>query len=510
MSDYEKPNLSIPLANSYNERGINGYTSTITSGIDQRKLNLIYEPVNNAITGRSTLYTTKRPGIAVSVNALGSLSSGVGAIPYLMTSLLGTPPSTTNSPCSIDKTPSSGRFTSNFGAGTFTIFTESAGAGYYPTYVDTTLISGVRNVVVQFRDQSAWTVGPSRTWYSTNLTSWTEITDSVFTALTLAGKIEHLGGFAFVMGADNYIYNSDLNSISSWPANNRIQKSIQTDIAAGLAKLGGVLLSFGRESVEGWINNGNPSGSVLASRPDLATNIGLAMNAGGTTDTRHYSAVESKILYFLGTQTGPGAAVSLFAFNGQSFEKVSTPFIDKILSNQVARHVQRFDVLGRVAIAISMSATSDTPQRWLMYFPVWKEWFEWTSTFIQPVSEGANYLGIGGSQYFNSAGGLFVSNGWTDAVSASYGMAVQFMLPKTSNGRKFMSWAAVEADTVNASLLVEASDNDYSSFATIGIIDLNSRAKRIDRLGSYQNRAIRLSNSENKEIRLEKFLARIK
>ena len=63
MAQLDKPNLVIPLANTYNERGIAGSTNTITNSIDQRKVNCVYDNSANHVTGSQTLRMVKRPGV---------------------------------------------------------------------------------------------------------------------------------------------------------------------------------------------------------------------------------------------------------------------------------------------------------------------------------------------------------------------------------------------------------------------------------------------------------------
>src|SRR6267154_4093948 len=61
----DEPNLVIPLATSYNERGVAGYTHTVTNSEDQRKINCCYEIVKNSATGKGTLTLSKRPGVTI-------------------------------------------------------------------------------------------------------------------------------------------------------------------------------------------------------------------------------------------------------------------------------------------------------------------------------------------------------------------------------------------------------------------------------------------------------------
>src|SRR3990167_11430654 len=74
------PNLRLALAASYNERGILGFTNTVTNAIDQRKINSIYQPIVNAVTGGTTLYLAKRPGVDDSGQTYGA----TGQVGYLV------------------------------------------------------------------------------------------------------------------------------------------------------------------------------------------------------------------------------------------------------------------------------------------------------------------------------------------------------------------------------------------------------------------------------------------
>src|SRR5260221_9836332 len=68
----DEPNVIIPLASSYNERGVAGYTHSITNSEDQRKINCFYELAKNPMTGKGTLTLSKRTGVTLSGNILGT------------------------------------------------------------------------------------------------------------------------------------------------------------------------------------------------------------------------------------------------------------------------------------------------------------------------------------------------------------------------------------------------------------------------------------------------------
>src|SRR5260221_5447086 len=70
----DEPNVIIPLASSYNERGVAGYTHAVTNSEDQRKVNCFYELAKNAATGKGTLTLAKRPGVTIDANTYGASS----------------------------------------------------------------------------------------------------------------------------------------------------------------------------------------------------------------------------------------------------------------------------------------------------------------------------------------------------------------------------------------------------------------------------------------------------
>src|SRR3990167_10525701 len=123
-------------------------------------------------------------------------------------------------------------------------------AGYRPTYVDKTHVSGVDTVVLQIVNSSA--PNPDhRAFYTSSFATVTEITDSNFTSLTHTGKMEFMDGYPFVLDrATNKIFNGSLNTISGWPSGNFIQKQITQDRSNGLAKWRNKMLAFADETVE--------------------------------------------------------------------------------------------------------------------------------------------------------------------------------------------------------------------------------------------------------------------
>lgn len=505
----DEPNLVLPLATSYNERGVAGYTHSVTNSEDQRKLNCIYEVAKNPLTGKGTLVLAKRQGVTINANTYGSASD----VPMLISrgvetgaiAPLGVRPWVFS--CNgLDVKVSNNTTTT-------TIFSDAA--GFTPLHVDATVIytalDGAPTVVLQSKTISDFLA--QRVFYGTAIGTWTEITDADFTSRIHRGKMEHLDGYAFYLDAENLIWNSDLNSLSSWLATSFFAKQIKQDYSVGLARLGNQILAFGDYTMEAFFNAGNTTGSPLGRIATRHEETGLirpytAAIQSGT----HYYAILGKTLFFVGRRAGGVGSVGLFAYSGDAIENVGTSYINKIIGEKVAGNsyfsINTVSVNGENAIAVCLTAPTAATQRSLMFFPKWKEWFEWTSTVFQPVNNGANFLGLGtsGNKVYEFAN----ADNWQDN-GVSYAWSTQFRLPTNGSSRRFMSMYGIDGDTDTSTndLTAEISTNDCVSFSTLGTIDQTQDRKLLFRGGAFRKAHIRLGNTNARPTRIHNFLARI-
>lgn len=489
-----EPNVVVPLANSYNSRAIAGFTNVITSGIDQRKINSMYEPVINAISGQSTLYLIKRPGVA----DVGSTYGTSGQVAYLWDVAAGALASTAANRWVFSTSSNDCRVSD---ASNTTVILTSA--GYAPAFVDKSFITSTDTMVVQLRH----TNGTQRVFYSNAIGVWTEITDSDFTTLAHVGKMEFLNGRAYILSRTGArIYNSDLNSLSAWSATSFLTKQVVQDISTGLARFGDQIIAFGESTMEVFRDVGNPTGSALEAQTDLAQRVGLPSTV--VTGQRHYYTRVGQHMFWRGSNP-----IGVFAWDGQKVEKVSTPTIDKILAERQHYFVSSMDISGQTAVVIGLDLPSATTQRALLFFPEWKDWFEWNSTVFIPQSSQRMMdvcLGVGTNQhklYQISS----TSDNWQDA-GTNYAFTHQFKIPKQGNALDRMSMFGVAGDTARSaqSLSVEFSDDDYQNFQTARNIDMTSPEKTLFHCGSYKtSRIARLSYTGSLGVRLKDALARI-
>lgn len=510
----DEPNLILPLASSYNERGVLGYTHTVTNSEDQRKLNCFYELVKNSATGKGTLSLTKRPGVVletgVGVTSVGTSTQDV----YL---IVREAKATKFTPWIANKNGNDIRVSS--GSVDTTLF--SSASAITPAYVDVTNISGVETVVLQTQ-LGGGSFGSQRAFYASDIATWTEITDADFTALSHRGKIEHLDGYAFILADTNRIWNSDVNSLANWGASSFITKQITQDLPIGLAKLNKQIIAFGFNTMEPFYNPGTTTtGSPLIPIGHLQQRVGLAAPlATATAAGGHYYCVIGSKAYFVGRREGGESSIGFFVYDGSNAIKISPTYIDKILLEKYSTgvnlnasngfsSVNSFDVHGKTAVAIALTQPNDTTQRWLMYFPDWNEWFEWSSTVFGPINMGQYFLPCSANNK-DRVYKFTASDNWQDN-EISYQWFTQFRLPSPGSSRRFLLMYGVDADTDTTAnnLTAEISTDDCATFSTLGTIDQTQDRKVLFRGGSFRKAFIRLGNTNARPSRLHNFLARV-
>lgn len=491
----DEPNVRIPLAFSYNQRGIDSNTNLWTNALDQRKINCTYDVVQNSLSGTATTYLTKRPGVA---SVGGNWGTGT-QVAYLLELAPGALAISNANHWVISKNGNDIRASDN---STTTVIDSTA--GYAPVYIDKTIIAGADTAILQTRNAS----GTSLVWYSSAIATWTQISDSDFTSLVLKGKMEFLDGYAFALTSTNQINNSSLNTLATWDATNYITKQIVQDTPVALARLNKLLVAFGMSTMEVFHDVGNATGSPLENLADRAIK-GVGMDPVDGTYQRNYYTVHNNALYFVGRNPK-----GLFMYNGERVEKVSPPAMDRVLASGNFYNVSMVSYSGKAAVCINMTDPTQTTQNAVLFFPEWKDWFQWTTTVFQPVTTdrlGHTFLGIGAS----STGDLLyriseTSNNWQDA-GTNFTETIQFKLPSQGNHYKHMPMCGVIGDTARSasSLNVSFSDDDGQNWSTARTIDMTAPAKNLMGCGRFRDRQVRITHTGNEENRLEAFIARI-
>lgn len=140
---------------------------------------------------------------------------------------------------------------------------------------------------------------------------------------SLAGGGVSLDGYLFVLTKDKFIWNSAQYDASSWDALDFIRAEREIDTGVYLGKHHDHLIALGTRSIEFFYDAGNPVGSPLTRREDVAYRIGpYNPRAVFSTDDN---------LYFLGSEKQ--GSMSLFKISQFTPTKLSDQSMDQLFAS---------------------------------------------------------------------------------------------------------------------------------------------------------------------------------
>jgi hypothetical protein len=573
------PVARIPLVGSFNPRTIDGHAA-LEAAQDQRFLNCTFSVVQNPVTGKATVYAEKRPGWGVySTVEASSVSTGL-----IKTDAMGSAISAfgdTNSTI-YDGTVDVGTITGRalyfsetlISAVGYVLIRSSDGTGwYYPADAkdqtsyegDTNSNTTIDNIAdtagmyegqlvtgtdipadtrIASVDSSAQiTITQAATGTTAGVTITKEpiakILDANFvtTGATVTAFVE-LDGFPFYANADGFIYNGDVNSVTSYGASNRLAAQMAPDPPNGLARHKNMIICWGHSSMELFYNAGNAAGSPLSRAPQFFSRVGLL-------DQRSVATLADDI--YLATSAKYGD-VAIFRLRDLSPKQVSTPAENKILGTIVAEggyiYLSAFQLGGQGYVsAFATTATEDEVllllesgeflllengddiilesglsvtagfARLLVYnvnLNLWSEWDCDEATYIVGIGSGSVNQVLATSRV-NDDGKIYTIKPASDSeLHTDDGSAfdMEIRTSRIDHGTERLktipSIRLVADDQASGTVTLEASDDDYESWFELGTFDLTQRDKRITRCGSYRGgRAYRLTHSANAPFRGE-------
>lgn len=320
---------------------------------------------------------------------------------------------------------------------------------------------------------------------------------------TATGAFVELDGYIFIGTSNGRIYNSDLNSITSWSATNYIAVNMQADGSVALAKFKNQIVAFGRNHIEFFYNAGNPSGSPLGRTEQAMLRI-------GSYSTNNIVAFRDWI-FFIGQDTGYENA-GVWMLEGFTAKRLTNIPLTRMLGQDVASlnaeeiYLSAFEHQGKQFVHFGMGNSTNLICSYL-YCMESGEWVESGFPYLMIFSEGLNGIAVN-----NTSGVIYSANPLTptyqDVGAASYTATIQ-----TSSVDHGTSLRKTERDIVlicdqqtSGTATLETNDNDYnsSSWVTRGTFDLTKHRPKISRGGTYQGRrAYRITHSANTPFRCE-------
>ena len=313
-----------------------------------------------------------------------------------------------------------------------------------------------------------------------------------------------MDGYLFTLDFNNgRIYQSDLNSIHEWGASNYITVNRSTDDVVGLGKFKNQIVCFGTRAMEFFYNAGNISGSILS--PTKQAYIGI-----GTMSSRTICNLMDK-LYWIGS--GYGANGAVYTLDGYTPVKISTPTIEKILSETVPTVFTGFTAFGQTCLYISNATAtliSNGTATQLLYLTESKQWVEPGFNLGYAIAGGSGNWLTGGAvadiyavSRTSGTGRVYRWRPTSTTVyqddTVAYTMTIQTERHNFgTNKRKRINRISLIADNqTSGNTSLSVSTDDYTSFGTARNLDMTGNYKTEKGWGVGRSWAFRLEHSAN-------------
>jgi len=330
-------------------------------------------------------------------------------------------------------------------------------------------------------------------------------------SIATIGRFISLNGYIYIMTVNGRIYNSDINSISSWPGD-YLSVQISPDYGRTLALYRNHILAFGERSIEFFRDAGNDTGSPLASVPELFIGLGIR-------NARHLAQMEDTLCFMANTKEGSNA---IYIFDGFRPVKISTSDIDYIISKigPTNFELKTMRLNGKMCLLVNRTNTSTSTEFiTLVYYIEETVWGEWK------VTEGgtaADYThpwqfpmgSLSGTFYsvsdYQATNGVYVStflaesdNNYYDNLAASTKNVTAYIQTKPlimgSLNRKFLSELRLLSTTTTlfnpgTAVTVYWSDDFGQTWTSR---TFTSTKQFMNSLGSFKQRIFRIVEATN-------------
>lgn len=411
-------------------------------------------------------------------------------------------------------------------------FYKQATSNLNPT-LDTTNVHTITNngptTIIQLPDGEIFVKTPEEAFHYDGTTD-TTISDADYPSTTCLGGA-YLDGYIFVADLDGAIYNSDLADTTAWTATNVISANRGNDKAVWLGKHHDNIVLISTNSIEFFYDAANPSGSPLTRRTDVFySSLGsLAPNLSGGVYINPSPITQlGEDIYFIGSEKD--GSLGLYVISGFSVNRISTPYLDKLLALIASNYSAEGIMLCAYQVAnhtlISISSESDTIDNVIIYDVSNRAITDISTNLTQFTGTSKDKLNI--THIFNTpykpANGATLTNdpaaliGLTrsgylftltpnlsldyDAYDTSTGYDIDLVIrtPKWDAGSrnyKFIYEIRLDSDFKPSDALsvdISWSDNDYESFTTARSIDL-AQGSKLTRLGRAVDRAWQIEYS---------------
>lgn len=440
-----------------------------TSKKDQRVINTALESVKNPLTGNTRIFVVKRP--ALNLNSQPASGTGRGIHYWEETGIIYS---------IVDQTVYAG--TSSMG------FTVSAASGtvYFaetnPTDATQSLVLSDGTNLYQITSNHTITV------IDTN-------TDSDFPTGNI-GKVLYFDTYFILAKANGNIYNSDPSGgITSWAALAVQASEMYQDTLVNIARQKDTILSMGTGGVEMYFNNDTPGVSPWLRQEQNTLGVGIPTITA-------YAQKGDYSIWVAGTDEGGYSVWKMDAL--ASIEKVSTDFVDKILTGETIGNCYGLLVYFQANLLYLLNCPVYGTT--LVYDVEHNFWYEWNNTSNGTMDVRYSTEKNNVSYLQSPTTGKIYTLDPTVYQDDSSNFTVTIQLQEQDHDtafRKFSSTFAIIGDTGSTTVSVSYSDDNYASYTTAATIDMSLPRKYVKGLGSYYTRSWKLEHTDNTSLRLE-------
>lgn len=341
-----------------------------------------------------------------------------------------------------------------------------------------------------------------------NGATFTKVTDSNYTGLSPQFGIAYLDGVYYAMTASGELIGSAINDPTTWPALDFVGGDPEFGSGVTVARHLNYILAFYTAGLQVyWDANAAPNGSGIALNPVLSASFRTgAFNAACVTEI-------NDVTYFLASTPLYGRSVQML--NGLTLQKISDPFVERILNNVnlnfISLHIWSFgiQIAGHSFYVLNLSTINVT----LVYDITFGVWNTWSSVVggTEQYFVGRGYLQAEGA---NGNFGDFTQDVTTGRVlsispllytDAGGSINVTCVTPNydwnTLNYKRF-SYMQQMADTIADSINISYTDDDYQTFSTPRAMSLQYPRKQLRNCGASRRRAWMMQYSGNFPLRL--------
>lgn len=488
----------IPLVGSFNTRSFwnsgtatstSGYVgvgivglsivgNSVTSSVDQRFINAIPDTVDNPLTGSKKYYVYKRPGLETHTTPA---SGNQGTAVHIWIGQ-----------------GAGNKVVSAFGATNSMLYDGTSSIGS-----TTGQVSKITETLIGTTPNLTMVTNSGRGYYYPSGGALTEITDGDYpfnAGQTPTGPMIHLNGYAFVLTQEGNIFNSVLNSVSSWTATGYLGTNLYPDRGVALERFKNVIVAFGQESIEFFKLTDNDTGSPLQAIQEASINVGALQATAITSMEDHIAWVASSstgsISVYMMTEIGKAQRISTDEID---FQLTSNGDTDVFLTN--------IKLFGKTFVFVVFGGTTYV---YCIEDNIWHQWtsanavlwHQWAAnTATSPVVYCVSRNTTSGKVYkFNPVSPVYQDDG------TNFDMVIQTSkIDVDTLKRKFLTKIGIVGDetTTSTNLSVQWSDDDYNTWSTARTVDLSTSHTYLRVGGAFRRRAFKFSNTSSVPMRLE-------